>query len=350
MHVPKTAVIQYSDESVVTRYSLLYRHTVNGVADVNAVPLRISRKPRIRARIGPWRLHYYKDSFGNFGDDLNPWLWSRLLPGQFSGDAAQQFVGIGTILNAEIPRGNKLIVGSGVGYGITPVLDNDWDILFVRGPKTARALGVSERLAITDPAYLIREFVEPAASRKGVVYIPHHVSAFNADWKRIAERAGMTYVDPSGPLLAIVEAIRSAERVVTGAMHGAILADAFRTPWIRVKPYAHLNDFKWTDWAASMSVKVKTHELPSVYDKSSASATKRIMLTLRAWRRAGRPHRGACINLPNIEKASDPREFDAAVSMLTALNTSANAMLSSDHILHDRIEQLSEAVASLRSA
>jgi len=312
--------------------------------------LETSRRERTRARRGPWNLLYYKDAFGNFGDDLNPWLWSRLLPGRFSAKATKRFVGIGTILNDQLPAGPKLIVGSGVGYGEPPTLSHQCDVLFVRGPNSAKALGLPEALAITDPAYLIRKFHQPAAVRKGVVYLPHHFSSFKADWRRIAARAGMTYVDPCAPMLEVVEAIRTAERVVTGAMHGAILADAFRTPWIRVKPYAHLNDFKWADWAASMCVDVKTHELPSLYDRSSASATKRIMLTLRAWRRAGRPHRGACINLPNIEKVSDPREFDAAVSMLTALNTPANAMLSSDYILHERIEQLSEAVASLKSA
>jgi succinoglycan biosynthesis protein ExoV len=312
--------------------------------------IEASRRERLSTRRGPWSLLYYKDAFGNFGDDLNPWLWSRLLPGQFSAQATQRFVGIGTILNDLLPAGPKLIVGSGVGYGTPPTLSHECDVLFVRGPNTAKALGLPESLAITDPAYLIRKFYQPATVRKGVVYIPHHVSAFNADWKRIAERAGMTYVDPSGPVLTVVEAIRNAERVVTCAMHGAILADAFRTPWIRVKPYAHLNDFKWTDWGASMCVDVKTHELPSLYDKSSARATKRIMLTLRAWRRAGRPHRGACSNLPTIDQVSDPREFDAAVSALAALNNPNSAMLSSDQVLCDRIEQLSEAVASVKSA
>lgn len=26
------------------------------------------------------RLHYYWDGIGNFGDDLNAWLWPRLIP------------------------------------------------------------------------------------------------------------------------------------------------------------------------------------------------------------------------------------------------------------------------------
>ena len=45
----------------------------------------------------------------------------------------------------------------------------------------------------------------------------------------------MTYVDPASGPRHVVDAIRSARLVVTSAMHGAIVADAFRVPWIRVR-------------------------------------------------------------------------------------------------------------------
>jgi hypothetical protein len=60
------------------------------------------------------RLHYYKDPHGNFGDDLNPWLWSKLIPDLLDDDGRTLFVGIGTILRREIPRGpGKVVFGSG---------------------------------------------------------------------------------------------------------------------------------------------------------------------------------------------------------------------------------------------
>ena len=44
------------------------------------------------------KLVYYQDPKGNFGDDLNPWLWERLLPGRLDDDPSELLVGMGTIL------------------------------------------------------------------------------------------------------------------------------------------------------------------------------------------------------------------------------------------------------------
>jgi hypothetical protein len=51
------------------------------------------------------KLHYCKTPSGNFGDDLNTWLWPTLLGENFfdtNEDAL--FLGVGTILNQKIPR------------------------------------------------------------------------------------------------------------------------------------------------------------------------------------------------------------------------------------------------------
>ena len=296
-----------------------------------------------------WRLYYYRDQFGNFGDDLNPWLWSRLLPGRFSPDAATAFVGIGTILNANLPDGPKVIVGSGVGYGAAPTPDPMWDVRFVRGPHSAAALGLPTSMAIADPAYLIRTLVPPALRRDGVVFIPHHVSALQADWRQVAARAGVRYVDPSGPLETVIDAIRSANLVVSCAMHGCILADALRTPWIRVKPYAHLNDFKFADWGASMDLDPHAYPLPALKDDSALTLRRRAMLTMQAWRQQRRPVRVNWRTLPLPAVVSSSTDVDAAVAALVAFRSSgAHATLSSDRLLHDRVSQLTDVVGQLR--
>ena len=51
------------------------------------------------------KLFYYQDPGGNFGDDLNAWLWPRLIPELLDGDEGSLFVGIGSILDRRIPRG-----------------------------------------------------------------------------------------------------------------------------------------------------------------------------------------------------------------------------------------------------
>ena len=62
---------------------------------------------------------YWESAHGNFGDDLNLWLWDFLLPGFRDVHAETLLVGVGTVLNrALLPAGQaKLVLGSGFGYG-----------------------------------------------------------------------------------------------------------------------------------------------------------------------------------------------------------------------------------------
>ena len=117
------------------------------------------------------KLYYYKNPDGvkNFGDDLNPWLWARFLPGLVdttSGDTL--FVGIGTLLNDRLPVSNKTIVFStGVGYGTSlPKVNDSWAIYCVRGPLSAQKLKLPKEVAVTDGAVLIRRIYSNSLPKK----------------------------------------------------------------------------------------------------------------------------------------------------------------------------------------
>jgi len=87
-------------------------------------------------------LYYHQDPQRNFGDDLNPWLWQRLLPGQFSGTVAHDprargvvaddevlFVGIGTLINTRVPTGpRKVVFGSGAEETFLPI--SHWECIY----------------------------------------------------------------------------------------------------------------------------------------------------------------------------------------------------------------------------
>lgn len=310
-----------------------------------SVSIRAVDNTARRGFTAPWRLYYYRDEYGNFGDDLNPWLWPRLLPDLLHDAAAPALVGIGTIMNDQLPDGPKVIVGAGVGYGAAPRLTEEWAVHFVRGPNTARALGLPTSHSITDPAHLITQFIRPLPRGKGTVFIPHHVSALRADWKSVAAAAGMTYVDPASGPMHVVEAIRAARLVVTSAMHGAIVADAFRVPWIRVREYSHLNDFKWQDWGDSLGVDSASHALPALHDQSAQGLARTVVRVGRAWQRAGRVHRTSPVSVPAIE--TGPRMTERAIEALSALNDPSLGQLSADAVLADRVEQLLAAVQQL---
>ena len=218
----------------------------------------------------PLRLFYHRDPRGNFGDDLNAWLWPKLLPDLLTdGSASTLLVGIGTILNAKVPPGpGKVVLGSGVGYGKLPAVDDKWRFYGVRGPKSAAALGLAADLAITDGAILLRDLVAPTppSDRSGTVFIPHHESVYRLEARGVnlpslVASAGFDYLDPRWPVQDVIECIGRAERVITEAMHGAIFADTLRVLWRPVRLFGHVLSSKWIDWTASLSLDYQPRDL-----------------------------------------------------------------------------------------
>ena len=215
------------------------------------------------------RLYYYRDRAGNFGDDMNAWLWPRLLPEMRLGNDGAALSGIGTIINLRMPPAERWFVfGSGAGYGPPPpgFGGPGWEIIAVRGPLSARVLGLPAEAAVTDGAMLLALLDElqpvPAADRRGTLFVPHHYAAATGRWREVAERAGVEYHDPRGDSRAVIERIRTARLVVADAMHGAIVADTVRVPWVPVTTSKRSHTFKWLDWTSSMRVPYEPTALP----------------------------------------------------------------------------------------
>lgn len=217
------------------------------------------------------KLFYYKDARGNFGDDLNPLIWYSQYPELFSNQSSQEIVvGIGTLINDRAPREGVLhVLGSGVGYH-GPIKDpGRWIFHFVRGPLSAQALGLDANLALTDPAILIRR-IFPIAIEAGkstnVGFMPHHASLEFANWREICGKAGLLYLDPAEDVATLIHLFRSCRLIIAEAMHAAIVADALRIPWVAVKAYPQILDFKWNDWCQSMGVGYRPIVLEPVWD------------------------------------------------------------------------------------
>ena len=206
-------------------------------------------------------LFYFHDRINpNFGDELNAFLWPRLFGDIFDGRGDCLFLGIGTILDRRVPVSPRTIVfGTGVrNPADLPVIDESWDIRFVRGPKSSSALGGCR--AISDSAYCLRllEWKKcPKVHR--VSFVPWYLNR-GLEWAIACRQAGVKYIDPCRSVGEVIEDIRSSELVITEAMHGAIVADAFGVPWIRVKSRQHrwekegATEWKWADWAESVGV------------------------------------------------------------------------------------------------
>ena len=216
------------------------------------------------------KLTYFQGDPPNFGDELNSWVWEAVLPkGFLDEDESVLFLGIGSIIQDIYPKdSHKVVVGSGFAgaYSSLPdVGDGTWDFRFVRGPETCSKLGLDPRLAITDAAVLLRtaELPDPSPG-VGTAFIPHYESVERGNWAIACAMAGIHFIDPTRPSKEILSEIRGADLVICEAMHGAIVSDAMRTPWIGVQTMHHVHRAKWFDWAASLGINYRPqHVHPS---------------------------------------------------------------------------------------
>jgi hypothetical protein len=287
------------------------------------------------------KLYYYNAEGPNFGDALNPFLWNALLPGFFDSDPNELFLGIGSILYDRFPiNATKIVFGSGYGgYTRIPQLDSRWYVHFVRGPRTARLLGLNPQLGIGDAAILIRTLeMRRLSKRHRLSLIPHHGSMRDGLWDRVAAQAGVHLIDPRRTVEEVVEGILSSEFVLCEAMHGAIVADAMRIPWIPLLPIDERHRLKWYDWADSLNLHLRPLPLSSscLLEFVASSLRRYPQLLYRLSKRRLLVNR--CFPAAFVDRA--------AQSVLRAAQ--AEPMLSNDALLDDATEQMLDHIRRLQ--
>jgi succinoglycan biosynthesis protein ExoV len=292
------------------------------------------------------KLFYYKGN--NFGDKLNPIIWDAMVPGLIDEDEGNILVGIGTLINSNVPaQPQKAVFGSGAGYMNPATIDDKWKFYCVRGPLTADVLGLDRQLAITDPALLLNQiYTSPVTRGTEVCFMPHHVSANYADWERVCANVGITYLDPAGDTNEVIEKIRGAKLVIAEAMHAAIVADAFRIPWVPVQCYDHILGFKWQDWCDSMQLPYRPETIPSLWDAdrhlTSSEKTK-------TWVKRGLRSAGIWSNqwTPPLPPPNLRRLEDKVVAALQRLADGSLAYLSNEKTQMLASDRLMEQLACL---
>lgn len=264
----------------------------------------------------------------NFGDDLNVYLWEKIIPGVLDNDAETIFIGIGTILNEKwLPETKKRVVfSSGAGYGQIPRIDASWKIYCVRGPLSAQKLGVDQRLAITDGAVLIKKiFVMQEKKICKFSYMPHHTQAQHGGkyWEKICEYLGFGYIDPRWETEQVLSSISATECLITESLHGAIVADALRVPWSAVKTSDHILAFKWEDWCASVGLEYRPLSI------------------LPIWSSPGRP------NIINYVRRS--AKLKIITHQLSNIAKKAHPLLSKEFLLKQLIDKLDQKLCEFKN-
>lgn len=269
----------------------------------------------------------------NFGDELNTVLWPKLLGDSFfDDDAGVMFVGIGSLLgwpkSGDQTRRHRIVFGSGAafaGAAEREPADPRWHVYCVRGPSTVAAYGLDAALGIADPAILVADFYNRSDTTHRFGYMPHLTEA--REWSSlladVCTEMGVRYIDPRDDVEKVLAAIGSVSVMVAEAMHGAVVADALRVPWVPVYTTRRPHRFKWTDWCSSMDLEYA----PRWIGNASSWAA-------RGGLRGGVLDRAAA------------SLFAARFGRVVAR---ATPMLSSDAVHADRIDRLHVALAALQS-
>lgn len=206
---------------------------------------RVVRKNRVN-------LYYWRGGHGdNVGDLLSLVLVRRIVESlglDFDQPVAQtrRLYAIGSILEMAID--GVTVWGSGLHHTVLRPQGVRLDIRAVRGPLTRDALlksGYECPEVFGDPAILLPLFYQPVVQpRRPFLVIPHFskekdllekyprhsLSTLTSDWK------------------SFVDAIASSERVISGSLHGVVLAEAYGVPATLLTSAMDRDGFKYEDY------------------------------------------------------------------------------------------------------
>lgn len=224
------------------------------------------------------KLYYHKGK--NFGDAINPIIFNHYLGDYLNNDDSEIILGIGSILGLfNKPKNCKKVYvfssgyagGDESTYGKTPKLDESYDIICVRGNKTAQALNISESYAITDGALLL-PLIKPLPQKNKAIefgYMPH-VGSLNVydKWAELLKYLNIKLIDPRQTPNQIIDELSQTKTLLTEAMHGAIIADAYQIPWVAVKTIKTINQFKWEDYLQTVKQTYTPKNIPTLYSYS----------------------------------------------------------------------------------
>lgn len=276
------------------------------------------------------KMFAYRGKHENFGDELNHWLWTRLLPNFFDADPSTLFLGIGSILYDNHPTDSrKIVFGAGyAGYSNPPRMDDSWKVYFVRGKETAKVLNLPPEKAVGDSGILIRNVELPVYPKvHKVSFMPHFETAMYGSWEPICSRLGINFVDPRWSVDRVLEHILSSELMISEAMHGVIISDALRVPWQAIQPLDPNHRAKWSDWASVLDLTIRFTDLGPSNLLQWAMArfwnTRRVVFQLRKQRDllfpiAGIPLPGAIRALEQASMLGGQLSTDLAIERVTA--------------------------------
>ena len=129
--------------------------------------------------------------------------------------------------------------------------------------------------------------------------MPHWLLA-HPGWARVCEALGIHYIDPIEPPDSIIQDIGQTEIMICEAMHGAIVADALRVPWIPINSHESVLAFKWVDWLSTINVAFDPHRINCLYHQRDESLPRQMLFQYRVRRSTAELKRVIKTGIPQL--------------------------------------------------
>lgn len=230
----------------------------------------VDARPSWDAKQNGVRYWLQNEAVRNFGDYLAEFIGKRvMLTPKVS---AERFHLIGSVIDERNIATELLDMkpGSTIAYwgcgmrhelSIDPAYLQRCTFFGVRGPHTRKWLGLPESTPVGDPGLLLPLIYTPKPSEVTAgksVCIPH-IQDTHADEALLALSNADILLKPAisdgdDGVMAFIDQIASAEFVLSGSLHGAIVAAAYGRNFA-FWDTGHLDvGFKWRDFAASVGI------------------------------------------------------------------------------------------------
>lgn len=105
----------------------------------------------------------------------------------------------------------------------------------------------------------------------------------------------MLYISSRWSVDRVLGLMQQCDVILAEAMHGAIVADALRIPWIPISCSRIILEFKWQDWLSSLNLSYEAHPVTPLISVEWASAAtqgswlkrgvKRALSSIGVWSR-----------------------------------------------------------------
>lgn len=180
---------------------------------------------------------YWWNEKRNLGDLLNTVLFPKA---QWSPVWRADTFAIGSVLELcdKMPAD---IFGTGRAGPIRGTTDLSAATVYaLRGYLSENLATDARPLAYGDPALLVPDFIPRGPKHGEIVYVPHHLDASEAVKSAIR-------VDVAGDVEEAVALISGASLVVSSALHGIVLADAYHIPRVALRSETN-QPFKFADY------------------------------------------------------------------------------------------------------